>query len=150
MFRFDDPPVLSVESFAAHLLTLDAQAHHYGRNVPRRMPSLGGAYYTAEGAYRQLSVGVHMTLLRHLANPEFEAAAHQLIKRSALLSIRHHRRWSSPRGPRPPVPTVALAFFIEQHKVNGDAAPCFPWWWGGGAFTPLVDDQVPDLPPHLG
>lgn len=145
---YDDPPALTVESFAGHLLTLDAAAHHYGRNLERRMPLAHEVPYTTEGAYRQLSVSVHMSLVRHLANPEFEAAAHELIKKAVRLSIRHHRRWNSVDGPRPPIPTVALAFFVEQHKEAGDAAPCFPWWWPG--HKPLPEDRLPDLPPHLG
>ncbi|HSH61695.1 MAG TPA: hypothetical protein VK988_19015 [Acidimicrobiales bacterium] len=139
---------MTVESFAGHLLTLDAYAHHYGRTVPREQRI--DPEYSAEGAYLQLSVSVHMYLVQHLANPEFETAAHELIKKAVRLSIRHHRRrWTEvPRRPRPPIPTVALALFVEQHKQPGDAAPCFPWWWP--VDRPLLEDQVPDLPPHLG
>lgn len=146
--RFDDVPSLSVESFAFQILTLDAMAHHYGRVVPRRMPALGEACNTADGAYRQLSVAAHMTLVGFLSNPEFEATVHQLIKGSARLNRRHHRRRRRPT-PQPPIPTVALALFVELHSTAGDAVPCFPWWWDGG-LTPLAEDQPPDLPPRLG
>jgi len=141
---------MTVESFAGHLLTLDAYAHYYGRTVRRDHPNLGQPEYSVEGAYRQLSVSVHHSLVQHLANPEFEAAAHELIKKAVRLSIRHHRRrWTEqPRRPRPPIPTVALALFVKQHKQPGDAAPCFPWWWP--VARPLLEDQVPNLPPHLG
>lgn len=85
-------------------------------------------------------------LLAGTARGRFEAAADEL-KKAVRLSIRHHRRSTGVRGPRPPIPTVALAFFVEQHKKVGDAAPCFPWWWL--RHKPLLEDQVPDLPPHL-
>lgn len=111
------------------------------------MPEMGGANYTANGAYSQLSKMVHQTLVQHLKNPEFEAEAHRLIKWSVKLSLRHHRR-RKPSTPKPPIPTVALAYFIQHHTGKLHAEPCFPWWWP--ISKPLVEDQPPDLAPYLG
>ena len=149
MARPDDVPPVTLTTFAQNLLTLDALAHHYGRSVPRKTPSHDERFATAEGAYVGLSGFVHRVLLQNLRNPEFEAEVHRLIKNVARLNRRHHGRRNE-SGPKPPIPIIALAYFIEQHTDSSHATPCFPWWWAGGGLSPRPGDEVPDIPPFLG
>lgn len=148
MARPDDVPPAVLTAFARNLLTLDAIAHHYGRKVPREQPSPSERFYSADGAYVGLS-GIVEVFSRSSGTSNFETEVHRLIRNFARLDRRHHRRRHE-SGPKPPVPTVALAYFIEQHSDSSDAEPCFPWWWSASAWKPLPGDEVPDLPPFLG
>ena len=144
----DDPHARTLRSFAQSLLTLDAMAHHYGRTVDRHENRPPAEWFsTGDGAFARLAGVAHSVLMQNMREPDFEAEVHRLIKDSAQLARRRYRRRDT-AGPKPPLPTVALAIFVQQHQGGNGAAPCFPWWWPG--FKPEPGDELPDVEPYGG
>ena len=142
-------PEDDLRSLVADLLLLDAMAHTYGRQADRNaVYGLEDWWHNDGAAFVRLATVAHQRLTEHLREERFEAIVHDYIRTASKRAIRRHRRRHR-YGVRPPIPTVALAYFRHHHTRPDRPQACHPWWMGE-LFNRHPDDLPPEIDPYLG